>query len=138
MLDPKAAQAAVDQRRIGLHAARGRGSKLAPATTSEPGLLDAAKATGAFELRAIRPGDRVQLLGAPGSRSLKQILQDRKIPANLRPGWPVVTDEKGIVWVPGIGIADRVRLTSRTRRAMQLRFTQKTSRNGVAGSHPRD
>jgi tRNA(Ile)-lysidine synthase len=128
-IDLKVALAAVDRRQ--------RKQAGETAATTEPGLIDAAQVIGSFELRPNRPGDRVQLLGAPGSRSIKQILQDRKVAANLRAAWPVVTDEKGIVWVPGIGIADRVRLTSRSRRAMQLQVTQKTSRNGVAGSHPR-
>jgi tRNA(Ile)-lysidine synthase len=103
---------------------------------SDQALVDRTGLTGPLTLRPTQPSDRVRLLGAPGSRSIRQILQDRKVPTPLRPTWPVVTDREGIIWVPGIGIADRVRLHPRSPSALRLDYTQKTSRNGVAGSGP--
>lgn len=82
-------------------------------------------------LRLPRAGDRVQLLGAPGSRTLRRILQDRKVPARLRASWPLVEDEHGIVWVPGVGIAARAGIGPRTERALHLRFRQPD--RGAAG-----
>jgi tRNA(Ile)-lysidine synthetase-like protein len=74
-------------------------------------------------------------LGAPGGRPLRRILQDRKIPERLRADWPVVVDPQGIVWVPGIGIADRVRLGAKSRAAVQLRYAPESrSRRGVAAT----
>ncbi len=65
-------------------------------------------------------GEKVRLLGAPGSRRLTRILQDRRIPARLRPGWPVVADARGIVWIPGVGIVERCRLDGKSWSAMRL------------------
>jgi tRNA(Ile)-lysidine synthase len=75
-----------------------------------------------FELRGPRPGDRVRLLGAPGNRKLSRILQDRRVPARLRASWPVVSDSLGVVWIPGIGVAERARLTPASRAALRLRL----------------
>ena len=40
-------------------------------------------------------------------RSVKKFMIDEKIPAELRSRIPIVCDENGIVWVPGLGLADR-------------------------------
>lgn len=59
-------------------------------------------------VRSRRTGDTMTTSG--GSKSLKKLLIDRKIPADLRSGLPVLEDEQGILAVYGIG-ADRRRQT---------------------------
>ncbi len=41
------------------------------------------------------------------TRSIKKYMIDEKIPSYLRSQFPIVCDETGIVWVAGLGIADR-------------------------------
>ncbi len=63
-------------------------------------------------VRGRRPGDRFHPLGAPGSRKLQDVLVDRKVPADVRDEVPVVVDRDGeIVWVAGLAIAHRCRVT---------------------------
>ena len=57
---------------------------------------------GAVILRPRQTGDRVLLSG--GTKSLKKLFIDRKIPASQRMRIPVVTDEQGILGVYGIGV----------------------------------
>ena len=58
-------------------------------------------------LRARLPGDELRLSG--GTKSLKKIFIDRKIPASQRYQIPVLADERGVLGVPGIGAnLDRV------------------------------
>ena len=83
-------------------------------------LLDAQSVQGPLLVRTRRPGDRFHPLGAPGERKLKDFLIDRKIPTDDRPGLPLVCDDAGIIWVVGHQIADRVRMTPSTRRALSL------------------
>ena len=71
-------------------------------------------------VRMAEPGERVRLLGAPGFRKLARVFQDSRVPERLRAAWPVVADAAGVVWVPGIGVAQRVRIRSGTRRAARL------------------
>ncbi|HZL84739.1 MAG TPA: tRNA lysidine(34) synthetase TilS [Candidatus Krumholzibacteria bacterium] len=73
-----------------------------------------------FHLRAPLPGESLRLLGAPGSRRIRRILQDKHVPPRLRASWPVVADSEGIVWIPGIGIAERCRLEGTSPRAFRL------------------
>ncbi len=63
-----------------------------------------------------RGGRRVGAAGrahAPGratgcwhaARSLKRLLAEARVPAELRDGWPVVAQGDAVVWVPGLGEA---------------------------------
>ncbi|UCE02589.1 MAG: tRNA lysidine(34) synthetase TilS [Candidatus Latescibacterota bacterium] len=77
-----------------------------------------------IEARAARPGERVHLLGAPGSRKVARILQDRCVPARLRRKWPLVADSRGIVWIAGVGVAERCRVRADSRSALRLRLVR--------------
>lgn len=79
---------------------------------------------GAITVRWPRPGDRYRPLGLPGTKALSELLADRKVPSFERPFVPVVVDDQGIVWPVGLPIADRVRLTSRTRRVLEARVLE--------------
>jgi len=56
---------------------------------------------GAIWLRPRQEGDTMRLWG--GSKPLKKLFIDRKIPASQRPRIPVAADEKGVLGVYGIG-----------------------------------
>lgn len=52
-------------------------------------------------IRSRQNGDRMTLKGIKGSKKLKDIFIDHKIPLNERATWPVVTDGDGqILWLP--------------------------------------
>ena len=56
---------------------------------------------GTLWLRSRESGDEMRLAG--GSKSLKKLFIDRKIPASQRPEIPVLADEQGVLGVYGIG-----------------------------------
>ena len=74
--------------------------------------------TGTMVLRSRQAGDRIRLAG--GSRTLKKLFIDRKIPASCRDTIPVIADEQGILGVYGIG-TDLDRL-ARQLPALTIRF----------------
>ncbi|MBM6616089.1 tRNA lysidine(34) synthetase TilS [Bacillus suaedaesalsae] len=54
-------------------------------------------------VRSRRQGDKIQLKGMNGSRKLKDIFIDAKIPIHNRDSWPVVEDSEGrVLWLPGL------------------------------------
>ena len=62
---------------------------------------------GKIVVRSRLPGDRIRLSG--GTKSLKKLLIDRKIPASERLRIPIIADEAGVLGVWGIG-ADQNRI----------------------------
>ena len=57
---------------------------------------------GQLFLRSRQPGDQMRLPG--GSKQLKKLFIDRKIPAHQRPQIPIICDEAGILGVYSIGV----------------------------------
>lgn len=76
--------------------------------------------SGPVWLRSRLTGDEMRLSG--GTRSLKKLFIDRKIPASQRSTVPVLADEEGVLAVYGIG-ANQNRISSELP-AMQFVFTK--------------
>jgi tRNA(Ile)-lysidine synthase len=57
---------------------------------------------GPVVVRSRQTGDEMRLPG--GTKSLKKLFIDRKIPAHLRSRTPVVADDAGVIGVYGIGV----------------------------------
>jgi len=78
-------------------------------------------AEGRILLRTRRSGDAIHLSG--GTKSLKKLFIDRKIPAHIRDRIPVLTDEQGVLGICSIGIdPDR---TAKSLPAVTIRFEKK-------------
>ncbi|HEV7767162.1 MAG TPA: tRNA lysidine(34) synthetase TilS [Thermoanaerobaculia bacterium] len=69
------------------------------------------RASATFTIRNRRPGDRFQPLGFPSSKKLKDFLIDRKIPAEIRDRLPLLIWNGEIVWVAGVEISERFKVT---------------------------
>ena len=73
-----------------------------------------------LEIRYFRPGDRFWATGAPGPRKLQDFLVDSKVPRWLRPYIPLVISQEQIIWVPGLRLAEPVKLTGETRNFLEM------------------
>lgn len=91
---------------------------LAPSTV----FIDADRVAGTLRVRTPRRGDRFRPLGLNGSKSLGDYFTDRKIPHHQRPEVPVVVCDRGIIWVVGMHLDARFKLTSRTTSLLQLTY----------------
>lgn len=76
-----------------------------------------------FNVRFWNPGDSYKPLGSPGTRKLQDMFTDKKIPLCERHLLPVVyEDDKGIVWCPGLPIAEPFKIEDNTQYALKLTF----------------
>ena len=75
---------------------------------------------GTLRLRSRQSGDEIRLSG--GTKSLKKLFIDRKIPASRRALVPVLTDDRGVLAVYGIG-ANQNRIPAKLP-AVQVVFTE--------------
>jgi tRNA(Ile)-lysidine synthase len=75
-----------------------------------------------LQLRSRRPGDRIALVHAAGSKKLQDLFVDAKIPRRKRDRMLVVENVECIVWVPGFGVDRRFAIRPKTERVAHLSF----------------
>jgi tRNA(Ile)-lysidine synthase len=85
--------------------------------------LDADRVAYPLRVRTREAGDRYRPLGLGGSAKLQDLLVDRKVRRERRDALPVLVDSEGILWVPGLRIAERARISGKTRRALRVEAT---------------
>jgi tRNA(Ile)-lysidine synthase len=73
-----------------------------------------------LRLRNRREGDRFKPFGLRGTKKLSDFFIDKKIPRNLRDRFPLLVDGEDILWVVGMGRADKARITEETRRVLEV------------------
>lgn len=69
---------------------------------------------------ALREGERIRPLGAPGSKTISDLLIDKKIPARQRPAIRLLRDHVGAAWIHPLCLANRLRLKAETTRALRI------------------
>lgn len=99
------------------------GNHLWPRFHPDEAWVDYARLRGSLKVRTRQPGDRLQPLGMGGTKSLKELFIDDKIPPYERDGIPLVVDEEAILWVVGWRLNHAYRLTAQTRQALVLRYS---------------
>ncbi len=102
--------------------ARGLSESLPALRSDSPNVvrLDQDHAPFPLALRSVLPGDRFWPAGAKGAKKMQDFLVDAKIPRWLRPHLPLVASGEGIVWVPGLRLAEPVKLTSQSTKVLEL------------------
>jgi tRNA(Ile)-lysidine synthase len=71
-------------------------------------------------MRTFIPGDSFVPLNGMGSKTVSDFFTDLKVPLHERYHIPLLLDQRGIIWIAGYRIADRVKLTDRTTRVLTL------------------
>ena len=75
-----------------------------------------------FHLRKWREGDKFYPLGMKGSKKISDFLIDEKIPSVKKKEQLVLLNAGNIVWVVGLRIDDRFKLTPQTNKVIKLSF----------------
>lgn len=73
---------------------------------STTALLSSDNIVGELFARSRRQGDRIRIFGV--NKSLKKLFIEKGIPKEYRDIIPVICDSEGIIYVPFVGISDRV------------------------------
>jgi len=62
---------------------------------------------GKIAVRSRREGDSIRLNGQVGTKTLKKLFIEKRIPVRKRAFVPVISDDKGVLGVYGLGVGDR-------------------------------
>lgn len=89
---------------------------LPPATwTDQPptvAYLDPVRGAFPWRVRPFRPGDRLTPLGMAGTKKVKDLFIDEKVPLRDRRRLPLLFGATGLLWVCGVRLAEGARITS--------------------------
>jgi tRNA(Ile)-lysidine synthase len=84
--------------------------------------LNADAVTYPLVVRNFRPGDRFIPFGMNGHKKLKDFFIDLKIPSETREKIPILTCGDMLVWICGLRIDDRFKVTNDTKRVLRARL----------------
>lgn len=73
-------------------------------------------------VRGRKKGDKISPLGTDGHKKLKDIFIDKKISVNERDAIPIIAMNNQPIWVIGMCIDNKVKVTSNTRKLLKLTF----------------
>ena len=76
--------------------------------------IDCDKIIGKAVIRSRMAGDRYSPVGRGVRKSLKKLFAEASVPVESRWLLPVVSDDRGIVWVYGFGVDERCRIDEHT------------------------
>jgi tRNA(Ile)-lysidine synthase len=77
-----------------------------------------------FHIRARFPGDSMRPVGMNGSKKLKEIFIDSRIPVASRDRWPIWILDEQIAWVTGIRRGQVATVGTNTRQILRIRIEQ--------------
>ncbi|NQW30026.1 MAG: tRNA lysidine(34) synthetase TilS [Ignavibacteria bacterium] len=92
-------------------------------TDAQVAYLDADTITYPLRWRTWENGDRIVPLGMSGSVLVSDLLTNAKVPNSKRRSVTVIEDAHGLIWVCGLRIADRVRVTHSTKSIAVIRIS---------------
>lgn len=87
--------------------------------------VDCDKIVGKLYLRTRKEGDTFKLREKAGTKSLKKLFTEFKIPITERENLPLLCDEEGIIWIYKIGAAQRVRINCNTKKIIKITVEKK-------------
>ncbi len=76
-----------------------------------------------LQVRTRHPGDRIRPLGMTQEKKVQDVLVDKHIPRTDRSHIPLFFSASHCVWLAGVCLDDRVRLTNRTQHILRLSIT---------------
>lgn len=86
--------------------------------------LDPGLSAGEIWIRGWRAGDRIKPLGMTGTRKVKDLLIDLKVPRADRGTLPLIVTGRGIAWVAGCRIAEWAKVPPDSGRLLRIRASR--------------
>jgi tRNA(Ile)-lysidine synthase len=87
--------------------------------TPDTAFFDLDKTPFPWQIRTFRPGDRIAPLGMTGTKKVKSLFIDQKIPVSLRSRIPLVFCNDTLIWVCGLRISSRAGLDNGSSRIVK-------------------
>lgn len=97
--------------------------------------LDRANLTFPLTVRCAKAGERFSPQGMDGqSQKLSDFWINRKLPRSQRARYPVISDQREIVWLPLFQAADAAKITTNSKKLIEIRLIKKEARLGTVNN----
>lgn len=83
--------------------------------------LDCDKIVGKYTVRTRLTGDRIRLKNRGCTKNLTKLYNECNIPLEERDVIPVIADEKGVIWIYGIGVAHRCAISEKSKKILIIK-----------------
>ncbi len=90
--------------------------------TKDEEIFDLESITMPVAIRSRKNGDTISPLGIQGHKKLKDLFIDKKVPLKERDSTPIVVMNNRPIWVIGICIDNKVKITPHTKKILKLTF----------------
>jgi tRNA(Ile)-lysidine synthase len=80
--------------------------------------IDCDKIVGELVLRVRQSGDSIRLKNRGCTKPLTKLYNECEIPIDERDKLPLIADEKGVIWICGIGVAHRCAVNENSKRIL--------------------
>lgn len=94
-------------------------------------VFDAKQMTQPLFVRPRKHGDRMTCFGLKGSKKIKELFIEAKLPRRKRDRYPVVVMGDQIIWIPGIRRSDFAPVTNQTKQVLCFIWRQNQSKQSI-------
>lgn len=88
-------------------------------------VFDLDKIENDIMLRYKREGDKITPLGMNGTKKIKKVFNEIKIPVNERESTPLLCIGDEVAWIVGYGISDKFKIDANTKNILQVEFKRR-------------
>jgi tRNA(Ile)-lysidine synthase len=82
--------------------------------------ISADRISGNFQLRRWKAGDKFFPIGLKGTKKISDFLNEQKITSSKKKDQLILTNKGQIVWVLGLRLDERFKITSDTKKVIEL------------------
>jgi tRNA(Ile)-lysidine synthase len=86
-------------------------------------VFDSNALTQTLTVRNFRHGDRFQPLGMRGHKKIKELFIEKKVPLAVRSTLPLLLAGEEVLWIPGYGRSEIVKVTPETKEILRIRLS---------------
>ena len=84
-------------------------------------LIDCDKIIGSPIIRTRKEGDSIRLKNRGCTKTLNKLFTENKVDITIRDSIPVIADDKGVIWVYGMGVSQRCALSNNSTNVLEVR-----------------
>ena len=85
-------------------------------------IVDYDKIRGILRVRKPETGDSIVINDKGGRKKLSKLFTDLKVDRVMRESWPVIVDDRDVIWVPGLRLSEAYKLDKSSTTAIRLEY----------------